>query len=132
MFIDASAAVAIILNESDCDKLRKKLKSTRRRSMSAISIFETVMAIRRVRKSSVAEAHALVDEFQYIFAVKSIDIEARFTKVALEAFERFGKGQGSPAQLNMGDCFSYACARLTNVPLLCKGNDFTQTDIRIA
>jgi ribonuclease VapC len=132
VFIDASAAVALILKESDFDELRQKLKSSRRRTMSAISTYESVMAIRRVRKSSVAEAHALVDQFQSIFAVTSVDIQSRFTKVALEAFERFGKGQGHPAQLNMGDCFSYACAKLTNVPLLCKGSDFIKTDIRIA
>ncbi|HSI40346.1 MAG TPA: type II toxin-antitoxin system VapC family toxin [Xanthobacteraceae bacterium] len=48
---------------------------------------------------------------------------------ALEAFDRYGKGGGHPAQLNMGDCFAYACAKLHNVPLLYKGNDFARTDL---
>jgi len=51
---------------------------------------------------------------------------------ALEAFARFGKGQGHRAGLNMGDCFSYACAKMRNVPLLCKGNDFIHTDLSLA
>ncbi len=33
------------------------------------------------------------------------------------------------AALNMGDCFAYACARDLGLPLLYRGNDFSQTDI---
>jgi ribonuclease VapC len=32
----------------------------------------------------------------------------------------------------MGDCFAYACARHFDVPLLYKGDDFAQTDVRSA
>jgi ribonuclease VapC len=32
----------------------------------------------------------------------------------------------------MGDCFSYACARVHGVPLLFKGDDFVLTDIERA
>ncbi|MBR0924530.1 type II toxin-antitoxin system VapC family toxin, partial [Bradyrhizobium diazoefficiens] len=35
-----------------------------------------------------------------------------------------------PAQLNFGDCFAYACAKAYRIPLLYKGNDFAQTDLR--
>jgi ribonuclease VapC len=45
------------------------------------------------------------------------------------AFQRYGKGQGHPAQLNMGDCASYALAKSLDEPLLFIGNDFAQTDI---
>ncbi|HEX4185458.1 MAG TPA: type II toxin-antitoxin system VapC family toxin, partial [Stellaceae bacterium] len=34
--------------------------------------------------------------------------------------------------LNMGDCFAYACARVLDMPLLFKGDDFPLTDITIA
>lgn len=132
MFIDASAAVAIILDEPDRETLRQKLKKTRRRTMSAIASYETVMAIRRVKQLTVAEAHDIVADFQRIFAINSVDIEARFAKTALDAFEKYGRGRGHRASLNMGDCFSYACAKLLKVPLLCKGDDFIHTDIRIA
>ena len=132
MFVDASAAAAIILDEPDREILREKLKSTLRRTMSAISTYEAVLAVRRVKQVDVAEAQDLVEQFQRIFAIKSVPIEARFAAAALEAFERFGKGQGHRAKLNMGDCFSYACAKLLDVPLLCKGNDFIHTDIALA
>ena len=49
---------------------------------------------------------------------------------AIETFERFGRGN-HPARLNMGDCFAYACARSLGVPLLFKGDDFSQTDIAV-
>jgi hypothetical protein len=41
---------------------------------------------------------------------------------ALDAFDRYGKGCGHPAQLNMGDCFGYAAARvMTRATLLQRG-----------
>lgn len=49
--------------------------------------------------------------------------------LALAAFERFGKGSGHPAQLNLGDCFAYAIAKRHGIKLLYKGNDFSQTDL---
>ena len=47
---------------------------------------------------------------------------------AAEAYRRFGKGR-HPARLNLGDCHSYAVAKLMDAPLLYKGNDFAQTDL---
>jgi len=51
--------------------------------------------------------------------------------LAIDAFRRFGKGRHS-AGLNFGDCFSYALAKATDEPLLFKGDDFAQTDIKRA
>ncbi len=45
---------------------------------------------------------------------------------------RHGVLVSEAAQLNMGDCFAYACARAQNAPLLFKGEDFLQTDINDA
>jgi ribonuclease VapC len=59
-------------------------------------------------------------------------ITADQARTALYAFARYGKGRGHPAQLNLGDCFAYAVARDRRVPLLFKGNDFSQTDIEPA
>ena len=51
--------------------------------------------------------------------------------IAREAFRYYGKGR-HPAALNFGDCFSYALAKHRNEPLLFEGEDFSQTDVRIA
>ena len=51
---------------------------------------------------------------------------------AYAAFVAFGKGSGHPAGLNFGDVFSYALAKVRGLPLLFKGDDFSQTDIASA
>ena len=51
---------------------------------------------------------------------------------AYSAFVAFGKGSGHAAALNYGDLFSYALAKVRGLPLLFKGNDFSETDIVIA
>ena len=56
----------------------------------------------------------------------------RHLRIARDAFAHYGKGQGHPAQLNFGDCISYALAKAENAPLLYKGGDFAQTDVRAA
>lgn len=47
------------------------------------------------------------------------------------AFDRFGKGRGSGAGLNYGDCMSYAVARERAAPLLFTGGDFRRTDVAV-
>ena len=47
------------------------------------------------------------------------------------AYLQYGKGRHK-AQLNFGDCLSYAVARLAGEPLLFMGNDYSQTDLDIA
>lgn len=50
--------------------------------------------------------------------------------IARQAYRDFGKGSGHPAQLNFGDCFSYALAKEVDEPMLFVGDDFSHTDIR--
>jgi len=49
---------------------------------------------------------------------------------AIDAYSRFGKGR-HPAALNFGDCMTYATAALARQPLLCLGDDFRKTDLRL-
>ena len=49
--------------------------------------------------------------------------------VAVQAFLSCGKGCGHPAQLNFGDCISYAMSKTEAMPLLFKGDDFGHTDV---
>ena len=48
-----------------------------------------------------------------------------YLSAALEAYQRFGKGIDPKARLNLGDCASYALAKVLNIPLLFKGADFS-------
>jgi ribonuclease VapC len=52
------------------------------------------------------------------------------SEIARGAYRKFGKGR-HPAALNFGDCCTYALAKVSGEALLCKGNDFPQTDIRL-
>ena len=52
-------------------------------------------------------------------------------RLARTAYQRFGRGTGHPARLNLGDCFAYALARDVGEPLLFRGGDFALTDIEL-
>jgi ribonuclease VapC len=60
--------------------------------------------------------------------ITTVPVDPVQAEAAIAAWRRFGKGR-HPAGLNLGDCFSYALAKLTAAPLLFKGRDFAQTDI---
>lgn len=55
-------------------------------------------------------------------------MDEQLALAAVAAWRRFGKGR-HPAALHFGDCFAYALAKKSDLPLLFKGDDFTQTDI---
>ena len=131
MFVDASAMCAILLAEADADAFVQKLARGSHAMTSAIAVFETVRALMRGAGLEPAEARADVARFLAAARIATTDIGPAERELALEAMDRFGKGR-HPAQLNMGDCFAYACARTQGAPLLFKGNDFGHTDIAAA
>ncbi len=57
------------------------------------------------------------------------DVTPQQAELATEAYAAYGKGQRGRTGLNYGDCFSYALAKSSGLPLLFKGRDFSQTDI---
>lgn len=131
MFLDASAMIAILVEEEDASALAKRLEQTQAPATSPIAIYEAVLGVARVCNVSVPIAQTMLDRFLRLAAVRIMPITAEIGRGAVSAFERFGKGRHAAA-LNMGDCFAYACARSIDAPLLFKGNDFPQTDIAVA
>lgn len=67
-------------------------------------------------------------DFAQTYDIGLAAIGADEARLAIDAMARFGKGR-HPAQLNMGDCFAYVCARTKNARLLHKGDDFSKTDL---
>lgn len=61
-----------------------------------------------------------------------VGFDHKLLEISQQAFDQFGKGVDSKAKLNFGDCMSYAVAKFFNLPLLYKGNDFPNTDIKAA
>jgi ribonuclease VapC len=131
MFIDASAAIAILGGEDDAAFLAQCLERADVRLVSPLSIYETVTGLSRKRACPVEEAQAIVDLFVQEIEAHLVEIDEPTGRLAVKAFSRFGKGR-HPADLNLGDCFSYACTQLHGVPLLFKGNDFIHTDVVVA
>jgi ribonuclease VapC len=117
----------MIAPEEDGEEIASRVASSA--TTSPIAIYETVLAVCRVRKAPVAEALLIVSEFLQRAGIKSMAIDGNQHVLALGAFERYGKGTGHPARLNMGDCFAYAMAKQAGVPLLYKGDDFALTDL---
>jgi ribonuclease VapC len=132
MFVDASAIVAVLTREPEADAFADAMEGARSPITSPIAVFEAVLGICRKRHASVAEAQADVGEFLRIAGVRTVPITDVDAETALEAFARYGKGRGHPAQLNLGDCFAYAVARQHRTSLLFKGDDFDKTDIQAA
>ena len=130
MFVDASAIVAILTRETDADELADALDAARSPITSPVAVLEAALGICRKRHASVAEARDDVSAFLEAARVRIVPITGQEADAALDAFSRYGKGRGHPAQLNLGDCFAYAVAKTHRTELLFKGEDFDKTDIR--
>lgn len=130
LFLDASAIVSMIVREPDAEELADRLDDPDRLLWSAVAKWEAVAAVARLRRyETPVFARNDIDNFGNTYALELVPIGVHESDLAFSAFERYGKGSGHPAQLNMGDCFAYACARANNARLLYKGDDFSHTDL---
>lgn len=127
-FIDASAIVAIIIQETSWAALEKNLSDAELLYSSPTSIWEATIAISRVKDFSIAFSNEIVAEFCDMYEIQIVPIDENIGNLAIAAFAKYGKGRHK-AKLNFGDCFSYACAKYLNVGLIYVGDDFDQTDL---
>jgi len=131
MFMDASALTSILTDEKDAGELYTRMETHPRRITSPMAVWEATLAVARRLKLELDDSEASVETFLRTFSIEVLAIPASARREALSAHARYGKGR-HPAGLNFGDCFAYACARHAGVPLLYKGDDFSQTDIEAA
>ncbi|MGA2880310.1 MAG: type II toxin-antitoxin system VapC family toxin [Bryobacteraceae bacterium] len=128
MIIDASAVLAILLDERDAAIFARAIERAGDRRISAASYLEAALVIDN-RGDAVAQR-----EFDRFFERSAITIEPvtlEQARIARGAYRDFGKGHHRAA-LNFGDCLTYALARVSDQPLLYKGRDFSQTDLQSA
>lgn len=129
MVIDASALVAILLEEPESSHFIKCIANTSdTKHMSPVSVFESVAAVARELNCTVSDARFMVGDLIAEMGIAITAVTPEIGDMAITAFDRFGKGR-HPAQLNMGDCYTYALAKTMRQPLLFKGGDFGQTDL---
>lgn len=129
MFVGASALVAILTSEAGSDALLDRLEVAPDPFTSAIAVYEAVLALRRKLQRPIAVVQADLAAFLKAAGIRLVAIPPEAGVQAIEAFTRYGKGTGHPAQLNMGDCFAYAMAVIHDAPMLFKGDHLAQTDI---
>ena len=129
MIVDSSALVSAIKREPDWIELSRAMDSAKSLSMSAASYLETSIVIDGLRSpAQSARLDDLIEEMGMVIE----PVTAEQARIARQAYRDYGRGSGHAANLNFGDCFSYALARDKREPLLYKGDDFVHTDLRSA
>jgi ribonuclease VapC len=130
--VDTSAIVAIFAHEPETSGFLDVLASVDGCSISAANVLEVSIVIRLRKALPPEQSERWLDDFLTALNISTMAVDDEVLTLARRAHVQFGKGMGHPAQLNFGDCFSYALARSLDVPLLYKGGDFALTDIRSA
>ena len=124
--VDASALLAILEGEPDAAKYAEALADADAPLMSAATLIEAgIVMVNRHGPKAAAKLHALVREA----GIEVEHVTPRHAWIAIDAFVVYGKGRRHKAGLNYGDCFVYALAKATGLPLLFKGTDFSHTDL---
>lgn len=141
LFIDASVVVAILADEDDAPALIDRIEQNGGPYyVSAVVRMEATLSLtRRLAEASgrdrpatsemMEKARRLVDQFISDLDCKEAMISGDVGSKALDAAQQFGKIMNHPAKLNLGDCFTYACARAYRARIAYKGDDFTYTDL---
>jgi len=117
------------LEEPDYLTYIDRISEASTKGMSAASLLETSIVINREKG---AAGIAILRQFIANAGIEIAAFTANQAGLAFEAYRRFGKGMGHPAQLNILDCCTYALAAESGEPVLFKGADFDKTDITIA
>ena len=128
MIVDASAILAVLLDEPEKAKYRDILLMTPTLSMSPVNYLEA--AVRADDRRHPGKGPAL-DVLLESFGIAIEAITSEQARTARQAYKTYGKGN-HPARLNLGDCFAYALSKARREPLLFKGDDFRLTDVEAA
>ena len=132
IFIDTSAVVAILARERDAAGYAAKIAGAEKAIIAGHVLLEASMRLSSMLGVDPEIASNAVLKLCNEADVEFQPIDRAVAERAVSAFSRYGKGRGGKAQLNFGDCLSYACASVSNADLLFKGEDFLATDIRRA
>jgi len=128
MVIDTSALVAILGDEPDAPRFEAAVVSDPVRLLSAGTLLETSIVIEaRYGEVGGRELDLLLHKAQ----IEVVPFDQEQAELARDAYRRYGKGRHAAA-LNYGDCFAYALSAVRGEPLLFKGDDFAQTDVKNA
>lgn len=126
MVIDSSALIAILLGEPEAEIYAKAIAGDPKRLISVFSVLEAGIVIEAKKGDSGGRE---LDLLIHRTNIEIVAMDPNQVDLARSAWRSFGKGR-HPAGLNIGDCCSYALSKYSGEPLLFKGDDFSQTDIK--
>ena len=122
--VDTSALVAIKQLEPEAEQIHRQI-ARRDDVLLPASVVVEFALLRKLGPQRVQWLQA----FLRVGKLRTASIDPAVADIAATAAERYGRGSGHPAQLNFGDCLSYAVAKHLDARLLFKGDDFIHTDI---
>ena len=125
--VDSSAILSILFAEPDSDDILVAISSYSC-VISAGNYLETAIVVDSTKNPVVMRKFdALIKEA----GIEIFPVDLKQVEVARAAYRDYGKGSGHPARLNFGDVFAYALTTTSRRKLICKGDDFSKTDLEI-
>ena len=118
MIVDTSAIMAIVLGEPEADRLLRAMAQAPLVEMSSATYVECSIVVDR---RSPPATRRRFDQLLDTLDIQVVALTREQAVLAREAHRDFGRGRGSPAGLNLGDCFAYALAADRKDELLFKG-----------
>lgn len=120
MIVDTSALVALLFGESSAAWVADQLNGAAGTLyMSTVNLTETLILLRDRQPALFAELEERVLDSGIVFVAPDVD-QAR---TAAEARLRY--------PLNLGDCFAYALAVASSLPILTLDQDFRAVDVPV-
>ncbi len=127
MIVDSSALMCVLNGEPGAERVLTLLATGPCRMSVATWIEIGIVA--DARSASHGERlNAIIARL----GIELVPVTVRQAEVARLAYRRYGRGTGSPARLNYGDCYAYALAVTEGDTLLYVGEDFAHTDVASA
>ncbi len=126
MLLETSAIVCAILREAGSERLHELFSQAKIVAVATPCLLEAGLVL----SGRGVDERVALPAFLDALHAERIPFRDEHQRVALSAFLRFGRGR-HPAQLNFGDCMSYAVARVSGLPLVYKGDDFGRTDLSL-
>ena len=124
---DTSALIAIIQHEPEASSFGACLTAADAVAMPPSCYLEASIVLRNR-----PHGRSDLDQLVALASITFVPLDEAISRLAADAFVRYGRGTGHPAALNFGDCISYATAKHLDCPLLFKGDDFRHTDVKVA
>jgi ribonuclease VapC len=125
LIVDSSPIVAVLLREVGYERF-SRIISEEATATGAPTLAEAGVVLSTKR----GWRRAMLLEFVAQTGLIVVNFTEEHASEAIAAHTRFGKGR-HPARLNLGDCLTYAVAKLAREPLLTLDRGFAHTDLEL-